>query len=159
MKKINLLVFFSVCYFFTQAQITFLRSDMPSAGWTNIEQTDTTVSRVFYTNFGNRGANQVYDFSNFRNAKADSVFYLAPNATQHSNVPNANIAVTTDHTTYLLGLDTTLYFAFDGLQTVAFGTTVYSNYTQIDTDYKFPTTYGQTFSGTYGGFTKIKATC
>lgn len=163
MKKINFLLFFSLCYFLTQAQISFLRSDMPSAGWINPEQTDTTPASVIHTNFGSPGANQVYDFSGFHNRKLDSLYYLTPSATQHSNVPAANLAVTADHSTYLLGLDTTLYFAFDGLQTVAFGTTVYSNYTQLDTDYKFPTVYGPGpnyphYKGTYGGFTKIKAT-
>jgi PKD repeat protein len=117
---------------------------------------------VISVNFGNKGANQVYDFSSLHNYKLDSLYYLAPTATQRSNVPNANLAVTADHNTYLLGQDTTLYFAFDGLQTVAFGNTVISNYTQIDTDYKFPTVYAAgpnypNFRGTYGGSTKIPA--
>jgi PKD repeat protein len=156
MKKINLSLFFSLCYFLTQAQITFLRSDLPTAGFTNAQQKDTATGRV--VNFGNKGANQVYDFSSFHFDQRDSIFYLAPTSAQHAKVPNATLAVTTDHNTFILGQDSTTFFDFDGLQTVAFGNTIISNYTQIDTVYKYPVSYGRNFKGTYGGDTRLKAT-
>ena len=155
MKKINILLFFSFCYFLSQAQISFLRSDMPTLPWNDAQQKDTLVSDVINTNFGNPGANQVYDFSMFHNRILDTAYYLAPSSSQHTTVPNANLAVTADHLTYLLGQDTTSFFDFDGLQTAVNGNTIISNYSQIDTYYKFPTVYNQNFRGTYGGTTTV----
>jgi PKD repeat protein len=151
MKKIYSFIALSLCYFATQAQISFLNSNMPTLPWTNAQQKDTSTG--FSVNFGNAGANQVYDFSSFHNDALDSTFYTVPTNTQTATVPNANLSATSDHVTYLLGQKATAYFAFDGLQTSVDGNTIISNYSQIDTYYKFPTVYNQNFRGTYGGST------
>lgn len=155
MKKVNTLLFFLLCFFISNAQITFLHTDMPAVGWINAQQKDTLTSRVITTNFGSKGANQVYDFSSLHNTALDSTYYIAPTNAQTTAVPNANLAVTGDHNTYLLGENKTSYFAFDGLQTSVNGNTILTNYTQIDTYYKFNTVYGQNFRGTYGGSTVV----
>jgi len=157
MKKINFLLFFSLCYFLTQAQISFVRTDMPSIGWINPEQEDTTRNAVAAISFGSRGTNQVYNFSSLHEELLDSVYYLAQTNSQNTAVPNANVAVYIPPTTYLFGLDTTSFFAYTGLQAVVSGVTVISKYTQPDTNYKFPLVYGQTFHGNYGGSVKLNA--
>jgi PKD repeat protein len=153
MKKIYGLLFFSIFFFSTQAQISFLNADMPTLPLTIAQQKDTSTG--IGVNFGNKGANQVYDFSMFTNDKLDSTYYLVPTTTQSTTVPNANTAITGDHNTYLLGQKVTGFFAFDGLQTAVNGNTITTNYTQIDSYYKFPTTYQQNFKGTYGGTTTV----
>jgi PKD repeat protein len=158
MKKINILLFFSLCYFLSQAQISFLNADMPTLPWNDAQQKDTSVSDVINTNFGNPGANQVYDFSMFHNRILDTAYYLVPTSAQTTAVPNANLAVTGDHVTYLMGQKQTSYFAFDGLQSqVGSNSPIISNYSPIDTYYKFPSIYNQNFRGTYGGTTTVPA--
>jgi PKD repeat protein len=148
MKKFIPSFIFSLCCLLSQAQITFLKTDMP-------EHKDTLVSRVFPTNWGLAGANRVYDFRMFHSTALDSIYYLTPTSAQNATVPNANLAVTSDHKTYLLGENTTSYFAFDGLQVEVNGNTIITNYSQIDTYYKFNTVYGQKFRGTYAGTTTV----
>jgi PKD repeat protein len=153
MKKINSLLLFTLCFCLAQAQISFLNSDMPVLPWTNAQQEDTSTG--INVNFGNAGANQVYNFSSFHKDKLDTTYYTVPTSTQNATVPNANLSATNDHVTYLLGQKTTGFFDFDGLQTNADGNTIISNYSQIDTYYKFPTVYNQNFHGTYGGSTTV----
>jgi hypothetical protein len=158
MKKINILLFFSLCYFFSQAQISFTRTDMPAVGWINPEQEDTVRNAVAVVNFGNKGANQVYDFSSLHETILDSVYYYALTNAQQSVVPNANLSVFVPPTTYLFAEDTTSLYAYTGLQAVVFATTVLSKYTTPDSIYKFPLVYGQNFRGNYGGSIKLLAT-
>jgi PKD repeat protein len=167
MKKINILLFFSLCYMFSQGQISLLSTDMPAVGWMNPAQTDTNRNVVPSVNFGNKGANQVYNFASLQNQKLDSVYYSAPSTTQpsgnpqHTAVPGANLAAFFPPTTYLMADETTNFFAYDGLQATVFNSTVISNYNDyrgIDTMYKFPCTYGQNFHGNYAGSVKLLAT-
>lgn len=158
MKKINILLFFSLCYFFSQAQISLLRTDMPAVGWINPEQGDTTRNAVAAVNFGSSGTNQVYDFSSLHEEVLDSVYYYALTNAQHTAVPNANLSVFIPPTTYLFAMDTTSFYAYTGLQAVVYATTVISKYTAPDSIYKFPLVYGQNFRGNYGGSVKLLAT-
>jgi PKD repeat protein len=151
MKKTLTLLFLSLCVFFSNAQITLVSADMPVAGWVNVMQKDTLTGAV---NWGNRGANQVYDFSAFQNNKPDSLFYLTPTPSQTSSVPNAagtgGLAITSDHSTYIFAKNASTLFSYVGGQIVYSGTTILTPFNPIDTGFKFTTAYGQNFRGTYG---------
>ncbi len=152
MKKIITTLFFSLGCFLSQAQISFLFADIPSNTWTNAEQKDTSTGAV---NWGSKGANQTYDFSRFHNRALDSVFYSTPTSAQTSAVPGCNLAITTDHNTYILAKSATTLFDYVGGQTIYNGNTILSNFNPVDTGYKLPTTYGQNFRGTYGFQTTV----
>ena len=158
MKKFNILLFFSLCYSFSQAQISFTRTDMPSVGWINPEQEDTTRNRVAAISFGRKGAHQIYDFTSLQENILDSVYYLALTNSQHTAVPNANLSVFVPPTTYLFAEDTTNSYAYTGLQATVFNTVVISKYTSPDSIYKFPLGFAQTIKGNYGGSIKLLAT-
>lgn len=147
MKKINILLFFSLCYLMTQAQITFLSTDIATAGWVDAHHKDTTTGAV---NWGLAGANRVYDFSYFTHDAADSVFYLTPTSAQTSAVPGTTLAITADHNTFIFAKNAATLFDYTGGQTPVSGNAVTSAFSPVDTGYKFTTVYGQHFSGTYG---------
>ena len=157
MKKFNILLFFSLCYFFSQAQISFTRADMPSIGWNNPQQKDSIRNRVAASSFGNKGAHQIYNFTSLIETNPDTVFYLALTNPQRTAVPNANLSVFIPPTTYLFAVDTTLAYSYTGLQATVFNAVVISKYTNPDSIYKFPLVYGQTIKGNYGGSIKILA--
>lgn len=147
MKRLLTLLFLFLCSFVSHAQITFTSADIASVGWVNVMQKDTLTGSV---NFGNRGANQVYDFHTLQNNVPDSLFYLAPTSAQTSAIPGATLAITGDHSTYVFAKNQSTLFSYVGGQAVINGTTLLTPFTPVDTGYKFATTYGQHFAGTYG---------
>lgn len=147
MKRLFTLLSLSLCTLLSFAQITFTSTDIASAGWVNVMQKDTQTGTV---NFGNRGANQVYDFHTLQNNLPDSLFYLTPTSAQTSAVPGATLAITGDHSTYVFAKNQSTLFSYVGGQAVINGTTLLTPFTPVDTGYKFTTTYGQHFAGTYG---------
>lgn len=147
MKRLLTLLSLSLCTYAAQAQITFLSTDIATAPWTNVMQKDTQTGAV---NFGNRGANQVYDFHTLQNNVPDTLFYETPTSTQLSSIPGATLALTGDHNTYIFAKNQTALFSYVGGQAVYNGTTLLTPFNPIDTGYKFTTAYGQHFAGTYG---------
>ncbi len=147
MKRLLTLLSLFLCTYAAQAQITFLSTDIATAPWTNVMQKDTQTGAV---NFGNRGANQVYDFHTLQNHVPDTLFYETPTSTQLSSVPGATLALTGDHNTYIFAKNQTALYSYVGGQAVYNGTTLLTPFSPIDTGYKFTTAYGQHFGGTYG---------
>ena len=147
MKRTLTLLFLSLFSLTTFAQITFLSTDIASPGWVNAQQKDTLTGVV---NFGNKGVNQVYDFSAFQNNVKDTTFYLTPTSAQLSAVPGATLAVTNDQSTFLFAKNAPTLLDYVGGQTVYSGATLYTVFSPIDTVYKFTTAYGQHYLGTYG---------
>ncbi len=147
MKRLITLLSLSLCIAATHAQITFTTTDIASAGWVNVMQKDTQTGAV---NFGNRGANQVYDFHTLQNNVPDSLYYETPTSTQLSSVPGATLALTADHNTYIFAKNQSALFSYVGGQAVFNGTVLLTPFSPADTGYKFTTTYGQNFRGTYG---------
>lgn len=147
MKRLLTLLSLSLCTLLSHAQITFISTDIASAGWVNVMQKDTQTGTV---NFGNRGANQVYDFHTLQNNVPDSLFYETPTSTQLSSVPGATLALTADHNTYIFAKNQSALFSYVGGQVVYNGTVLLTPFSPADTGYKFTTTYGQNFRGTYG---------
>lgn len=147
MKK--LLPFLVLCCQFATAQITFTMSDVPVAGQTQRVAIDTFP--LPSVNFGNKGANQVYDFSNLTLYKYDTVEYRVPTNSQKTTCPSADVATTLDGISFLLtntdtpGNKLTLE-GFEGQ--LCPGQTVSAAYSTKPDVYQFPTNYLSTFSGT-----------
>ena len=135
MKKLNTVLMLTLGAMAAQAQITLTTTDMPSPGWTNVERRDSSTGAV---NWGNRGANQVYNFGSFSNNQPDTVFYLTPTSNQTSAVPNATIAVTSDHVSYLLGKNSAAKFDFEGLETTIMGWNTTFPFNPVSDIYHFP---------------------
>ncbi|MBS1624602.1 MAG: PKD domain-containing protein [Bacteroidetes bacterium] len=147
MKRLLTLLSLSLCTLLSHAQITFTSTDIASPGWVNVMQKDTQTGTV---NFGNRGANQVYDFHTLQNNVPDTLFYETPTNAQTSAIPGATLALTGDHNTYIFAKNQSTLFSYVGGQAVYNGATLLTPFSPIDTGYKFTTAYGQNFRGTYG---------
>jgi PKD repeat protein len=137
---------FAVCSVY--AQISFSSTDMPTAGWTQAIVKDTLPLPT--VNYGNKGANQVYNFSNLVQYKIDTAKYLALTPTQQTHFPNADLAVTSDNSTYLFTRNQTAKLDAEGIQGVLGGNVTYANFSPVDDAFHFPTTYGTNFSGNWG---------
>lgn len=149
MKKL-LLPFLFIGYFCAaQTPITFAIGDAPVAGHSQRIAVDTLPLPSI--NFGNKGANQVYDFSQLALWKYDTVEYRTPTAGQLSTCPNADDALTTDGINFLFtntdnpGNKLTLE-GFQGELTP--GNSISAAYTTKPDLFHFPTTYQSNFNGT-----------
>ncbi|MCW5909034.1 MAG: PKD domain-containing protein [Chitinophagales bacterium] len=150
MKK--LLPLFLLCYNFISAQnpITFNMNNAPVAG--QIQRIAIDTFPLPAINFGNKGPNQVYDFSNLVLWKYDTIEYRIPTSAQKSTCPNADVATTLDGVNFLLtNTDTpNTKLTLEGFEgQLCPGQTVSAAYTsgQKPDLIKFPTVYGTTFSG------------
>ena len=150
MKKLNAVWMLMASAMISHAQITLTTTDMPLPGWTNVEHKDTNTRNA---NFGNRGANQVYDFGSYTHDAPDTVFYLTPTSAQLATVPNANIAITGDRVTYLFGRNAAAKFDFEGAQSTISGNSLLVAFSPVDDAYQFPVQYSHSFLGSYA-FTK-----
>lgn len=147
MKK--LLPFLVLCCQFATAQITFNMSDAPVAG--QIQRVAIDTVPLPSINFGNKGANQVYDFSNLTVYKYDTVEFRAPTAGQKSTCPNTDAATTLDGINFLLtNTDTpNNKLTLEGFQgQLCPGQTITAAYSQKPEIHRFPTTYQSNFTGT-----------
>lgn len=144
---------------FTQQAITFTSADMPGGTslvlpWSNRVAIDTLPLPAI--NFGQKGANRVYDFSNLSVFRYDTVEYRTPTNAQKQKFAAANIAITTDGRSFIYGNHTpNVNFTFEGLE----GDLLPGYFSDVQFNpkseiYKFPTQYNGTFSGSYGS-TKI----
>ncbi len=140
--------------FFAQQPITFLSADMPVTPWNNRIAIDTLPLPSI--NFGQKGANRVYDFSNLSVFRYDTVEYRMLTAAQQQKFSAADIAITTDGKSFIYGKHTAnTNFTLEGLESELypgyFSDVQFNPKAEV---YKFPTQYGGTFSGSYGS-TKI----
>lgn len=149
MKKLlpALLLMWQFCT--AQSPITFNIGDIPSAGQTQRIAIDTFPLPA--VNFGNKGANQVYDFSNLTLFKYDTVEYRTPTSGQLSTCPSADVATTADGINFLLtntdnGNNKLTLEGFEG-QLVP-GTTLSAAYSTKPDLFRFPTNYQTNFGGT-----------
>ena len=102
-------------------------------------------------NFGNKGVNQVYDFSNLTLFKYDTVEFRTPTSGQLSTCPNADVATTADGINFILtntdnANNKLTLEGFEGQLTP--GNTLSAAYSTKPDLFRFPTNYLNTFSGT-----------
>lgn len=141
MKK-ALLFFLSTFVLLSNAQITFYLSDLPTVGWNHRVAKDTIISAQ---NWGNKGANQTYTFTNFQTMFYDTILYKSLTTTQQSRFPNGDIGITTDNVNFLIGNSTTTDFRYEGLEGVLQGCPTFVNFNPVSVAFKFPTVYGGNF--------------
>ncbi len=152
MKKATTLAVLILFFFssFSQTPITLTSADMPVAPWSQKIRKDTLPLPVI--NFGNKGANQVYDFSNLSWVVQDTIEYRVPTSTQLSSVPGCDDAITNDGISFLFTKTTSTgspklsLFGFEGPVS---GSILSAPYQTTPDIYHFPTQYGGTYSGNY----------
>ena len=113
MKNLYLLFFLSLIALPIDAQISLNSVDFPTAGWVNALHKDTAVGTV---NFGAKGANQTYDFSMFTPDKNDTVFYKAMTGTQQTNIPNGNLAATSNNIDFIFFNRNSSNYTIEGIE-------------------------------------------
>lgn len=147
MKK-ALLPLFYLCYqcLFAQTPITFTSANAPVAPWTQKIVKDTLP--LPSVSYGNKGANQTYDFSNLVLYKNDTIEYRIPTNTQLTNVPNADDAITNDGVSFLFTKTTSSQYTLEGFEGNVAGGILSASYSNPPKIYQFPTVYGGNFSGT-----------
>lgn len=141
MKK-SLLVFLSTIALLSNAQITFNLSDLPAVGWNHRVAKDTIIGAQ---NWGNKGGNQTYTFTNFQTMFYDTVLYKTLTGTQQTRFPNGDIGITSDNVNFLIGNITTTDFRYEGLEGVLQGCPSFVNFSPVATVYKFPTVFSGNF--------------
>ncbi|HLP20433.1 MAG TPA: PKD domain-containing protein, partial [Chitinophagales bacterium] len=152
-KLLPLLVFLCSQLVYAQTPITFAITDLPAAN--SILRIGVDTVPLPAINFGNKGANQFYDFSNLSLYKYDTVEFKTPNNSQLTECPQADVAVTTDGINFLLtntdnGNNKLILEGFQGQLTP--GNTITAAYTD-NANYdkpeihRFPTNYQTNFSG------------
>jgi hypothetical protein len=129
------------------AQIVISNTDMPVAGWTHRTVKDTTPGVV---NFGNKGANQIYDFSNLTGMVYDTIYYNALSAAQQTKFPNANVVVTADSVNFLYTRTTNAKFDWEGVEFPLGGILTAFNFSPVNDIYRFPTQYNGNYSSSWG---------
>lgn len=139
-----------VLSFFSSAfsQISLLLSDMPSATQTQRIAIDTFPLPA--VNFGNKGANQTYDFSNLTLFKYDTIEYRTPTSGQTTICPNADVATTLDGVNFILTNNDpgNNKLTLEGFQGLISGNVLGAEYSTKPDLIRFPATYQTNFAGT-----------
>jgi len=149
MKKLfTLSVLLSLCLS-NFAQITFLSTDVPVANPTWLQPIRKDTLPLPTINYGNKGANQVYNFSNLTPFRNDTIEYRTPTSTQLTNLGNApDAAITQDGVNFLFTKTVpNSKLTLQGFEGIAFGTNISANYSPVPDIYRFPTQYNGNFSG------------
>lgn len=151
MKKL-LLPFIIIGYFASaQSPITFNIGDVPVAGPGSIQRIAIDTLPLPSINFGSKGANQVYDFSNLVLWKYDTVEYRTPTSGQLSTCPNADDAITTDGSAFLFTNtdNANNKLTLEGFQgELTPGNSISAAYSTKPDIYHFPTIFQSNFHGT-----------
>lgn len=150
--KQNLLFSFLALFFSGSvfSQITLSNLDMPPIGWTQRVAKDTIISGI---NWGSKGANQTYAFTNLQNMVTDTTMYKALTANQSSNITGANMAITNDDVNVLFSNTSPTKMDFVGIEGDLLGAHSFIQFSPVSKFYQFPTQYQNKFNGT-SGFTK-----
>jgi hypothetical protein len=152
MKQISLLSAILITCISINAQIVLQSSDLATVGWANRIARDTVVSGI---NWGNPGANQTYTFTNLQNMQEDTTIYKALTASQQSNFPSADVAITNDNINFLFSKTSSSDFSIHGVEGLLLGSSDFLLFSPTSKVYQFPIQYQSNFSGN-SGFVKEK---
>jgi PKD repeat protein len=143
-------LFFSIAY--SQQPIQLDSTNMPFAGWTQKTARDTLPLPA--VNFGQKGANRIYDFSNLVLFDTDTIEYRALTNAQKTKFPTSNIATTSNGASFLFSKTTSSQLTWQGIDGELLpGLVTDVTFSPEPVIAKFPTQYGSTYSGNWG-FTK-----
>jgi PKD repeat protein len=147
---------FVFAFAFLNAQISFQSADLPTVGWNHRVAQDTIISAQ---NWGSKGANQTYTFTNFQTMLYDTVMYKALTSTQQTRFTNGDIAITADNINFLIGNTTATDFRYEGLEGVLQGCATFVSFSPVPVVYQFPTAYNGTFANNSGFTKQITGSC
>ncbi len=146
MKKLFTLISFCSFSMAAFSQISLTSLDMPYVNWSQKVIKDTLPLPSI--NYGNKGANQVYDFSALSPFKYDTINYLAPTGPQLTSVPGSDLAVTLDGVNFLFTKTVPTKQTLQGFAGVLLGSNLSAYYNPVPDVYHFPTQYNGKFNGT-----------
>ncbi len=155
MKKLLLLACIANI-FFTNAQITLDATDMPTVGWNHKVGKDTIISAQ---NWGNKGANQVYTFTNFQTMLYDTILYKTLTSGQQAANPTADVAATADNLNFIFSKTSATDYKWIGLEGIIGSCTIGASYSPTPVFYQFPTQFGGKFSNNSGFQQQIAGSC
>lgn len=150
-----LLFVFSFLLGFNQQPIQLDSADMPYIGFNHRVARDTFPLPA--ANYGQKGTNKVYDFSNFVLYGYDTIENRALTSNQLGKFPNSKIATTQNGVSFLFSKTTSSNITWQGIDgEVMPGFSTDVTFYPEPVVAKFPTKYGSTYSGSWG-FTKTVA--
>lgn len=151
MTRFLLVLLCSSVFAFSQAQITILSTDLPTAPDTLHNAVDTLPVGIAP---GPKGANQTWNFSNVVQDIVETATHRIPAGTPYTaDFPNATTAITLDGSNFGYFQLTTTAFKGLGLAGPLLGpgtTPVSVEFNPTFDLYRFPTQYNGNFTGTYG---------
>ncbi len=151
MKQLLLVLLCSSVFFFAQAQITLLSTDLPTAPDTLRNAVDTIPSGI---SAGPKGANQTWDFSNAVQDIIENTAHRVPSTTAYSaDFPTATAAVTTDGSNFAYFRNTANAFICQGLAGPLLGAGTNPISVQFSPTfdlYRFPVEYNDAYTANYG---------
>lgn len=154
MKKLYSVLFILLFFSFTHSQqpIQLDSTNMPFTGWTQKTARDTLPLPT--VNYGQKGANRVYDFSNLVLYDTDTIEYRSLTNAQKTKFPSSNLAITSNGVSFLFSKTTSTQLTWQGIDgelLPGLNTDITFNPEPIIA--QFPTRFGNTFAGNWA-FTK-----
>ena len=116
MKKTVTLFFILSAFIQSFAQITMDITNMPVASATSNQRMAKQTTPAPIVNFGNKGANQFYNFSNLTHQQYDTILYKVPITSQRTAFPGTDDAITLDNVNYLYSKTTASKYQILGLE-------------------------------------------
>lgn len=138
------------------AQIALNATDMPTVGWNHKVAKDTIISAQ---NWGNKGANQVYTFTNFQTMLYDTILYKTLTSGQQAANPTADVAATADNLNFIFSKTSATDYKWIGLEGIIGSCTIGASYSPTPVFYQFPTQFGGKFSNNSGFQQQIAGSC
>lgn len=138
------------------AQIALNATDMPTVGWNHKVAKDTIITAQ---NWGNKGANQVYTFTNFQTMLYDTILYKTLTSGQQAANPTADVAATADNLNFIFSKTSATDYKWIGLEGIIGSCTIGASYSPTPVFYQFPTQFGGKFSNSSGFQQQIAGSC
>lgn len=138
------------------AQIALNATDMPTVGWNHKVAKDTIITAQ---NWGNKGANQVYTFTNFQTMLFDTILYKTLTSGQQAANPTADVAATADNLNFIFSKTSATDYKWIGLEGIIGSCTIGASYSPTPVFYQFPTQFGGKFSNSSGFQQQIAGSC
>lgn len=134
---------------FGQQPIQLDSTNAPYIGWSQKTARDTFP--VPTVDYGQKGANQVYDFSNLELFDTDTIEYRALTPAQKTKFPTSTIATTQNGASFLFSKTTATGVTWQGLDgEVLPGLSTDVTFNPEPIVAKFLTQYGSAYSGSWG---------
>lgn len=153
MKKFTLCAILIMAVTVSYSQITITSQNAPTAGTTIVMSVDEFPVGI---NPGSPGPNQTWDFTSFSEDETEAIEFILPSSTPFPNYfPDANMALTTDDTTYNYMKVTASSWTYIGGAGQIDGSIFTFNNEPEAIVVNFPVNYGDQFSQEYSHTTYL----